>query len=124
MIFLIIGVPLLILGAFLVISGFSSLGLSGFKESKNSMFSFAIGAFLILIGFFLVGLTIIKPMSKYTATEASSGVKTIGQSFGDGLEKSRFDSSEKKEIIKIKCPHCGYLESEDAKFCSKCSKKI
>lgn len=27
-------------------------------------------------------------------------------------------------IIKVRCPHCGYLESEDAVYCSKCGKSM
>ena len=27
-------------------------------------------------------------------------------------------------IIKVRCPHCGYLESEDALYCSKCGKSM
>ena len=27
-------------------------------------------------------------------------------------------------IIKVRCPHCGYLESEDAIYCSKCGKNM
>ena len=27
-------------------------------------------------------------------------------------------------VIKVRCPHCGYLESEDAVYCSKCGKSM
>jgi flagellar biosynthesis/type III secretory pathway M-ring protein FliF/YscJ len=27
-------------------------------------------------------------------------------------------------IIKVRCPHCGYLESEDAVYCSKCGRSM
>jgi len=41
-----------------------------------------------------------------------------------GIKDSVVTQSIRSEIIKIKCPNCGYLENEDAKFCSKCGKKI
>jgi len=113
-----IGIPLLIIGIIFVIIGFTSFSSSGFML-------FGLGGFLTVIGFGLVSFSIVRPMSKYYATEASPAIEIAGESIGEGLKKSGFNTAqEQKQIIKVKCPHCGYLESEDAEFCSKCGKKI
>jgi hypothetical protein len=138
-----VGIPLLILGIILLIFGFMQFldtegdpdiqdpfdeFTSKMDESANrrmgAMGFIVLGGLMLVIGFGLVGLTLIKSMSKYYATEAHSGIKTTGHSLGSGLKDSGFAKAESKEIIKIKCPHCGYLESQDADFCSKCGKKI
>jgi len=119
-----IGIPLLIIGIILVIYGFTSFGSGSFEEATGNMMIFAAGGFLTMIGFALVALTIVRPMTKYYATEMSPGIKIASQSIGEGLKESGAGGTPQKEVIKVKCPHCGYLESEDAEFCSKCSKKI
>ena len=120
-----IGIPLLIIGIILIIYGFTRFGSGSFEESTGNMMLFAAGGFLTLIGFMLVGLTLIRPVSKYYATEASPAIKIASESLGGGLKESgAMGSSAPNEVIKVKCPHCGYLDSEDAEFCSKCGKKI
>ena len=34
------------------------------------------------------------------------------------------NGSEGNTVIKVRCPHCGYLESEDAVYCSKCGRSM
>ncbi|NHI94843.1 MAG: zinc ribbon domain-containing protein [Candidatus Lokiarchaeota archaeon] len=41
----------------------------------------------------------------------------------EGFSSAR-NAGEPKQIIKIKCGNCGYLETEDADFCSKCGEKL
>ena len=119
-----IGIPLLIIGIILLIYGFTKFGSGSFEEATGNMMMFAAGGLLTMFGFALVALTIVRPMTKYYATEMSPGIKIASQSIGEGLKESGAGEAAQKEVIKVKCPHCGYLESEDAKFCSKCSKKI
>jgi len=141
-----IGIPLLLIGVILTIVGFVSfaspnpddpqVGVDSHQEFRekmdrsaerhlNSMFMFGGGAFMAMIGFGLVSASATRPVSKYYATELSPAMKITGQSIAEGIKESGLISSkESTEIIKIKCPHCGYLESEDAGFCSKCGKKI
>jgi len=141
-----IGIPLLVTGIILVIIGFVSfasphpdepkVGVDSHQEFSekmdrsserhmNSMLMFGAGGFMAVIGFALVGASLTRPVSKYYATEMDPALKIAAQSIGEGLKESgAFESKQQKEIIKIKCPHCGYLESEDADFCSKCGKKI
>lgn len=119
-----IGIPMIIIGIILAIYGFTSFVSGGFEAAAGNQMIFMAGGSIAVIGFVLVGLAVIRPASKYYATELSPAMKITGQSIGEGLKESGFGSSQTKEIIKVKCPHCGYLESEDAEFCSKCGKKI
>jgi hypothetical protein len=119
-----IGIPILIIGIILAIFGWISFGSGGIDNAALSGIMFIGGAFIAMVGFVLLRLAFIRPVSKYYATEMSPAMKITGQSIGDGLKESRFSTPQTKEIIKVKCPHCSYLESEDAEFCSKCGKKI
>jgi len=123
--FIAIGIPLLVIGVVISIIGFTSFTSQGFNSAGLNALLFMVGAFMAFIGIALLRLSIIRPVSKYYATELSPAIKTASKSFGEGLKESGYkNSSEVKEVIKIKCPHCGYLESEDADYCSKCGKKI
>ena len=117
-----IGIPLLVIGIILAVLGFSSFigsfGEESINKSSNAMSYFVIGGFLIVIGFGLVGLSLLRRYTSYVATETSPAIATASQAFGKGVMGGS------KEVVKIKCPNCGYLESEDAEFCSKCGKKM
>lgn len=122
----IIGIPLMIIGIIIIIYSFitffGSFSNSYEETSRNSITWFglsALGMILLFIGGILFYFSIIRPVSKYIAAEASPAVTTVSEAFGKGVKKT-----ETEEVIKIKCPHCGYLESEDAEFCSKCGKKL
>jgi len=114
-----IGLPLAIIGIIFIIVGFSNFG-----GAHSYIIVFATGGFLLVIGFGLLSLSIVRPISKYYISEASPAIKMASNSIGEGLKESGFQVTQEKEVIKIKCPNCGYLESEDADFCSKCGKKI
>jgi hypothetical protein len=135
---LILGVLLLLVGIFFLISGFSSfsslfemnggpLGSSGNKGFSSIGF-LALGGFLIVIGIGLVYLSQFRKVTSYFASEGSSAIETashaVGKGIGRGFHETGMNITTQKEIIKVKCPHCGYLESEDAEFCSKCGKKL
>ena len=120
----VVGITLLIIGVILLLIGITNFVSGSFEEALSNMAMFAAGGFLLVIGLMFIALTIIRPMTKYYATEAHPGLQTAGHAIGSGLKESGFGKSETKEIIKIKCPHCGYLESEDAEFCSKCGRKV
>jgi len=119
-----IGIPVLVIGIILLIVSFVNFAGGSISGAAGNMITFALGGIMLVIGFGLVGLSIVRPLSKYYASEGAPGIKIASKSIGDGLKDSNVFSDTKKEIIKIKCPHCGYLESEDAEFCSKCGKKI
>lgn len=117
-----IGIPLLLIGAILGVFGFASFMGSfdkeAFDEANNAMVYITIGVLLLIIGFGLVGLGLLGKYATYVAEETSPAITTASQAFAKGL------TGESKEVVKIKCPNCVYLESEDAEFCSKCGKKI
>ena len=122
----IIGVPLIIFGIIICILGFTSFT-NGDFDSFGLTAGMYLGGFLMAgIGAMLIFVSFARPVSKYYATEMSPAMQITGESIGTGLKNSGFgnNKTQTKEIIKIKCPHCGYLESEDADFCSKCGKKI
>lgn len=117
-----VGIPLIIIGIIVLIIGFKNFASGSFDQAFGNMALFMVGGIMTIAGFALVSWTLIRPISKYYATEASPAIKTVGGALGEGLKESGIGSQ--KEVIKVKCPHCGYLESEDADFCSKCGKKI
>jgi len=120
----ILGILLIILGAIIGIYGFTSFGTGGFEGSRSSGLLFVFGFGLIGVGLVLLFASLVRPIGKYYATELTPAMKISGEAVGEGLKESGFGKSETKEVIKVKCPHCGYLNSEDAEFCSKCGKKI
>lgn len=119
-----IGFPLLVIGFLFIAINFFNFGTGSFVEARSNMLMFALGSFMVVIGFGLVRMSLTRPVSEYYATELSTATEITGESIGRGLYKSGFGGSGQKEIIKIRCSHCGYLETEDAIFCSKCGKKI
>ena len=138
-IMLAIGIVLIIFGIILLVYGFSSFGnlWSDFSDPfdnnvRSNGFSsigfISAGGFLLIIGIALVYISQFRRATKYFATEASPAITTashaLGKGLGDGLKESEVLKQTPKEIIKIKCPHCGFLESIDAEFCSKCGKKV
>jgi ABC-type arginine transport system permease subunit len=123
-----VGIPLLLVGIIFIGFGLSSF-MGSFSEgliheASGAITYLAIGGFLTVIGFMFLGWGLLRPLSKYYATEASPALKTASQSIGEGLRESGFGLSQQKEVIRIKCPNCGFLESEDAEFCSKCAHKL
>ena len=55
---------------------------------------------------------------KYTTEKVTDG-------FATGLEKHGMSiGGGGKEVVKVKCRNCGYLETEDAEFCSKCGQTV
>jgi len=143
-----VGIPLLILGVIFLILGLMSFG-SGFGSSAgsftemnqfaskgfSSIMFIAGGGFLLIIGVALIYFSQIGRVASYVATEASPAIETVGHAVGKGVAggiseaggiKMTTDSKESVDTkdIRIKCRHCGFLESIDAEFCSKCGKKV
>lgn len=79
-----------------------------------------LGAFLTKLGFLRMAADIVSTETA-GAVEHSSGA--LGRGLGKGLHQSG-TLSRGRDIVKIKCRRCGFLESEDAKFCSDCGKAI
>ncbi|MBN2154840.1 MAG: hypothetical protein JW776_02195 [Candidatus Lokiarchaeota archaeon] len=92
------------------------------------------GGFMTVIGFGIaaVGLQFLfasktGKITKFFATETAPAMKTTSEAvtdgFASGLKKHGMGIGE-KEVIKVKCRNCGYLETEDAEFCSKCGQPM
>lgn len=112
------GIVLLIVG----ITGTGGFGLS------------AIGGFTMVIGFAMVGFgmqfylaskagKISNYIAKATGDSAKYTAEKVTDGFATGLQKHGM-SLGGKETIKVKCRNCGYLETEDAEFCSKCGQTM
>ena len=55
---------------------------------------------------------------KYSTEQVTDGLATGLKKHGMGI------GTGEKEVIKVKCRNCGYLDTEDAEFCSKCGKAL
>lgn len=60
-----------------------------------------------------------KDTFNYLADETQEGVQKLAGAVAKGRTASGGG-----EVIKVRCRQCGYLESEDAKFCSGCGRGI
>jgi hypothetical protein len=146
MILRIIGAIMIILGLVVVIIGASqqqakSMGDEGWFEAQSAgSFTLFGGVALMIFGFLLLYLGFIRRVSTYYARELSPameiGSKAVGTGITRGIQRSggiKLDihsngtnthATGAKEVIRIKCRNCGYLDTEDAEFCSKCGKRI
>jgi hypothetical protein len=113
-----------------------------FEESSAGMFKIFIGFVMLMIGGMLLYYSVIGRVASYFADEVSPAIHTVTEAAGSGFSRGtqrgggiKFDlhssgqshvgqASKQREIIKIKCRNCGYLDTEDADFCSKCGHKI
>jgi ribosomal protein L40E len=136
------GVIIVIFGALNIITAFTSFSDLDTSPTDDGFPSFdifgqfAIGGFASVVGFAFIGfgaqlfLTAhARAISRYTAIEGAPAVEIMSEAFASGVSKGlqrsgRAQSFGDREIVKIKCRKCGYLETEDATFCSKCGNEI
>ena len=100
------------------------------------MGTFIIGGIALFIGFAMFGFGLqlfltanARAISKYAATEAAPAASIMTEAVASGFSKGMKGSgiglgSSEREVIRIKCRNCGYLETEDADFCSKCGQRM
>jgi ABC-type multidrug transport system fused ATPase/permease subunit len=122
---------LLVFGVLILIGAITMIILSFVFSDFGPNFALMFPAmFLIFIGFVLCMISlqlwyatkvdkISRYMSKATGDSAKYTTEKVTDGFASGLEKHGMGLG-RKETIKIKCRNCGYLETEDAEFCSKC----
>lgn len=85
----------------------------------------AIGIVLLVIGAIALRFGMIRPVSSYVATEAAPAIQTAAAALGGGLREVGFGApAAPSPDVRIKCRNCGYLETEDAEFCSKCGQRL
>jgi hypothetical protein len=85
----------------------------------------AVGVILIITGGVALRFGMIRPVSGYLATEAAPAIQTAAAAVGGGLREMGFGApAAPAREVRIKCRNCGYLETEDAEFCSKCGQRL
>jgi len=133
----IVGIIMVIGGLLCAAYGFISftINMTSFNFNQQMIYAilFPLGFFVFVIGLMLVYYCQLRRITSYIATETAPAVTTVTHAAGEGIMggineaggiQINTTGAPQKEVIKIKCPHCGYLESEDATFCSKCGNKI
>ena len=136
-----VGFLLFIVGAvlpFLAIGGFAQnpwgpdgTGFGGFSSFASSVaMSFvlsAIGLVLMAIGGFTLRFGLVRPVASYLAVEASPAIQTEAAALASGLRAAGFGATHaagSRPDVRVKCRNCGYLDTEDAEFCSKCGQRM
>ena len=134
LLFFMVGVVL----PFLAIGGFAQnpwgpggTGFGGFESFTTSVaMSFVlstIGLVLMAIGGFALRFGLVRPVASYLAVEASPAIQTAAAALGSGLRGAGFGATPaagSRSDVRVKCRNCGYLETEDAEFCSKCGQRM
>jgi hypothetical protein len=131
---LVVGFVLFLIGAllpFLAIQGVMQDPFNpGAIDRVGGLFVFSfilsvIGIILIVVGGIALRFGMIRPVSGYLATEAAPAIQTAAAAFGGGLREVGFGApASPSHDVRIKCRNCGYLETEDAEFCSKCGQRL
>ncbi len=81
------------------------------------------GMLLIGLGGLALRFGVIRPVTSYVATEASPAIRTASAAIGEGLREGLGDRLGATPV-RVRCRNCGYLESEDAKYCSQCAQPM
>ena len=93
-----------------------------------SFFLGVLGIVLLGIGGFMLRLGLIRPVASYVAGEASPAITTAATALGAGLRQGMGSvaaaTAPVATTVKVKCRNCGYLDSEDATYCSKCGQPL
>jgi len=147
------GIIFALVGFLMLLSGFSSFGDTGFENMQNPDNSInplggignffggfgvlALGFVLLFFGGALIYFSQLRRVTSYVANEVSPAVTTMTHAAGEGIASglkegggialnvnSPQTTATAAATVKIKCRSCGYLESEDAQFCSKCGNKL
>lgn len=129
-----VGIILIIIG-FITFIGFGFLsgpGIASFGTVALGMFATFIGFAMAGAGAFLLYLSFMGSVAKFYADETKPAVRTMGEGAGEGLATGirngggieARSSKKHKDVIKVKCRGCGYLDTEDATYCSKCGEKM
>ena len=145
-IFLLVGIPLIIAGASLLMTGFSSI----FDFDTNIFTYMGSGTALLFVGLIMtfgaIYLTVVihqREITKYFVEEGGMALGTAHEEALDGYGRVISKGSEAmakglkaggginisldnntKEKIMVKCRECGTLNDENAQFCDNCGKKL
>ena len=119
------GIPLVMIGAL--------ISHIGFRDFIPSYFMGGFG--LSIVGAMMIYLGALRLATRVIAQEVGPAVRITGRNVGGGVTRGINDAggirltmdgggSGSKETVKIRCRNCGYLESEDAVYCSKCGEGL
>ena len=133
----VIGAILIIAGGGIFVWGITSLSDIGIGDMDFSFMWKMVGGGAVLgIGAIVLGVgvyfymaskmdKIAKFYSRATAPAAKYTTEQVTDGLASGLKKHGMGIGiGGKEVVKIKCRNCGYLETEDAEFCSKCGQTM
>ncbi|MFW3145585.1 MAG: hypothetical protein ACMUIE_02090 [Thermoplasmatota archaeon] len=140
-----VGFPLLIIGVIVELTGlilFFSLFFMDdpipFWRAPVGIILMAAGGFMTMIGLVMLWNAYIGKFAKYYSTEMKGAYSKAGDGLGYGFahgarRAGAFNLGSpansrggygSREVVKVRCRSCGYLDSEDARFCSKCGKRL
>jgi hypothetical protein len=95
--------------------GQASRMVGGFLVVMMGMIVAFLGAVMVKFGF-------LKPVSEIVATETAGAVEHASGALGRGLAGAGIGTG--RHQIKVRCRACGFLDTEDARFCSGCGKPM
>lgn len=139
-ILLAVGIVLIIIGLVLFI-GFGIFAgpptsegslMKGFGTAALGMIASFAGFVMVGIGAMLLYLSFLGTVAKFYADETQPAVRTMGEGAGEGVATGirkgggigERSGRKRKDVVKVKCRGCGYLDTEDATYCSKCGEKL
>lgn len=111
-----------VLVSFATVASPSSAGEPGDFIRNFILFGFG-GMFLLAAGSFCLQVGFLKVAADIVSTETAGAVEHSSAALGRGLRQGGvggMHSSSIREVIKVRCPSCGALDSEDAVYCSSC----
>ena len=142
----IVGAVLLILGAVIGIIGLSMQSAPSiededwFARASSGIMMMFCGSSMAMFGAVLLAYGFLRKVTTYYAHEASPAIEEVSHAGGKGVtgvirdagglkfdihtSGPAFGGGSTREVVKVKCRSCGYLESEDAVFCSKCRDRM
>lgn len=90
---------------------------------------YAVGVGLIGTGVGMVRMTFRSSLAGYAAGATGAGVAGMSPEAMQNLIASSQAAANRtatpsQPVVKVKCPDCGSLEEEDAKFCHKCGRPM
>jgi len=141
---------LILIGAILLLSGlprFMSMpeihdpgdpdfGVIDTSDQTSGFIMSGIGMFCVVGGISLLRISFLGRYAHYVVSESRDAVEIVGRTAGRSMARGLRDSggfkvdisdalpTQTREVVKVKCRQCGYLETEDATFCSKCGSRI
>jgi hypothetical protein len=134
---IIVGLTIVVVGLALLIWGIIDITNIGLGDLDISfLWKVIVGGGLSAVGIipFAVGMylymaskmdKIAKFYSRATGGAMKYSTEQVSDGFASGLKKHGMSiGGGGKEVVKIKCRNCGYLETEDAEFCSKCGQTM